>query len=160
MEFIADSEDQLRVGSTRTKFTMETRKLIRILPLAVLALTIAGSSANAQDYGNWQNNRRHNHHRNGNGLNIDMVIPGVAVGVYSPLQERTVIIEHNRRYNNGNSVEFEVQRALARAGYYRGPIDGDVGYGTRIAIRDYQIDYGLVPTARINGELLNSLQLR
>jgi len=119
-----------------------------------------GASANADDYGNRRNNRKHNHHRDRNGLNIDLVIPGVAAGVFSPVQERTVIVEHNRRYYDGNSVEFEVQRALARAGYYRGPIDGDVGYGTRIAIRDYQIDYGLIPTARINGELLNSLQLR
>ena len=80
--------------------------------------------------------------------------------VYSPRRERTVIIEHNRRYYNGNSIELEVQRGLARNGYYRGPIDGDVGYGTRTAIRAYQLDYGLAPTAYINSELLVSLQLR
>lgn len=132
---------------------MKTTKLIRILPLAALALSVMASSAYADDH------KRDRHHDR-NRVNIGLVIPGVTVDVYTPRQERTVIIEHNRRYDNGNSIEFEVQRALARNGYYRGPIDGDVGYGTRVAIRDYQIDYGLAPTAYINSPLLVSLQLR
>ena len=62
--------------------------------------------------------------------------------------------------NDGNSIEREVQRGLSRNGYCRGPIDGDVGYGTRLAIRAYQLDNGLAPTSYINSELLVSLQVR
>jgi len=138
---------------------MKLPAFIKILPLATLSLTMV-SSAWADDYGNdgHRRDRRHHHHGS-NGVNIGLVIPEVAVDFY-PRQERTVIIEHNRRYYDGNSIELEVQRALARNGYYGGPIDGCVGYGTRSAIRAYQLDYGLVPTAYINRELLVSLRLR
>ena len=136
-------------------FPMKTTKLIRTLLLAALAFTIVASSAQADD----RRNHKRDRHHNGNGINIDLVVPGVSVDFY-PRQERTVIIERNRRYYDGNSIELDVQRALARRGYYRGAIDGDVGYGTRLAIRNYQLDYGLVPTAHINSELLIYLNLR
>lgn len=51
----------------------------------------------------------------------------------------------------------DVQSALRRRGYYRGPIDGDIGPGTRSAIRAYQSDRGLVVTGRIDSALLRSL---
>jgi len=57
----------------------------------------------------------------------------------------------------GGPVSVQVQRKLAREGYYRGPIDGIVGPGTRAAIADYQHDNGLRVTGAINGGLLNSL---
>ncbi len=52
-----------------------------------------------------------------------------------------------------------VQRALARRGFYRGPIDGDVGPGTRAAIRAFQDNRGLTVTGRIDGSLVRSLGL-
>ena len=50
-----------------------------------------------------------------------------------------------------------VQRALAGRGYYGGPIDGDIGPGSRAAIRAYQADHGMEVTGEIDGPLLRSL---
>ena len=58
----------------------------------------------------------------------------------------------------GPTVETEVQRGLARHGYYRGPIDGDIGPGSRAAIRAFQYDNGLAPTGRIDHGLLAALR--
>ncbi len=44
-------------------------------------------------------------------------------------------------YGNGSSIA-QLQRRLARAGYYHGAIDGIMGPGTRRAIRAYERDYG------------------
>jgi hypothetical protein len=56
-------------------------------------------------------------------------------------------------------LEADVQAALQRDGYYRGPIDGDLNPSTRAAIRDYQDDHRLAPTGRINRDLIRSLGL-
>jgi murein L,D-transpeptidase YcbB/YkuD len=37
----------------------------------------------------------------------------------------------------------EVQQALKKAGYYKGPIDGNIGSGTKSAISQFQRDKGL-----------------
>jgi hypothetical protein len=57
------------------------------------------------------------------------------------------------------SLPAQVQQELAREGYYRGPIDGLVGPGTRSAISAYQQDNGLRVTGTINGHLLDALDL-
>jgi hypothetical protein len=44
-------------------------------------------------------------------------------------------------YGNRSSIA-QLQRRLARAGYYRGAIDGIMGPGTRRAIRAYERSYG------------------
>jgi hypothetical protein len=59
----------------------------------------------------------------------------------------------------GRSIEAEVQIALAKRGYYRGPIDGDIGPGSRAAIRAWQVDRGLRVTGWIDRDLLRSLKL-
>ena len=59
----------------------------------------------------------------------------------------------------GDSLAVDVQRALRSRGYYRGYIDGDVGPGTRAAIRAYQRDRGLSVTGRIDSSLLRSLRI-
>lgn len=56
-------------------------------------------------------------------------------------------------------LAVDVQRALARRGYYRGAIDGDIGSGTRAAIRRYQYHRRLEVTGRIDRSLLASLGL-
>jgi hypothetical protein len=58
-----------------------------------------------------------------------------------------------------NSLEAAVQLALARNGYYNGPIDGDLGPRSRRAIANYQEDRGLRVTGYPNSSLLNSLGL-
>jgi Putative peptidoglycan binding domain len=61
-------------------------------------------------------------------------------------------------YGSGYTV-VEVQRRLARAGYYHGPIDGILGPQTRRAIRAYERDhnvpaYSLIDRARLRTLLL------
>jgi len=67
--------------------------------------------------------------------------------------------ENNGYYTDGSLVS-RVQMSLANQGYYRGPIDGDAGPGTRNAIASYQNDQNLNVTGHINGDLLQSLQLQ
>ena len=57
----------------------------------------------------------------------------------------------------GDSVVAQVQRELARNGYYRGVVDGVMGNGTRNAIRSYERANGLRVDGRIDGELLRSI---
>ena len=61
--------------------------------------------------------------------------------------------------DRGDDLAIDVQRALRRDGYYRGSIDGDIGSGTRAAIRQYQYDHHLEVTGRIDRALLRSLDL-
>ena len=58
-----------------------------------------------------------------------------------------------------DSLAADVQRELRRRGYYRGPIDGDIGPGSRAAIRAYQYDCGLATNGRIDSSLLRSLDI-
>lgn len=51
----------------------------------------------------------------------------------------------------------DVQRELARLGYYQGGVDGEVGPMTRSAVRQFQADAGLRPTGRIEPALLTAL---
>ena len=55
------------------------------------------------------------------------------------------------------STDMKVQRALARRGYYNGPIDGSLGSGSRSAIARYQRDRGLPVTGTVTSSLLRSL---
>ncbi len=57
------------------------------------------------------------------------------------------------------SSTYEVQRELAKRGYYGGALDGAMGPRTSAAIRTYQVDRGLPVTGRVDGNLLRSLRL-
>lgn len=62
--------------------------------------------------------------------------------------------------DESDSQVSSVQRALAREGYYDGPIDGQLGAATRRAIRRYQSDRGLDVTGGINRAVIESLRIR
>ena len=64
-----------------------------------------------------------------------------------------------RRYvaNDYYALVVWVQKALARRGYYHGPIDGLIGKGTRRAILAYRADHGLPVISRIDNKLLDAL---
>lgn len=47
----------------------------------------------------------------------------------------------------------DVQRDLARLGYYLGPVDGVAGKQTRAAIRQYQADNGLAANGEVSQRL-------
>jgi len=65
------------------------------------------------------------------------------------------------RYSYGNgSVVITVQTRLARAGYYRGPIDGVMGPGTSFAIRAYERDHGLRVDGVISRQLVRNMGVR
>lgn len=61
---------------------------------------------------------------------------------------------------DGDFSVSEVQSALARAGYYRGTIDGSLGPATRNALKRYQRDQGLAITGRIDRPAIETLGLR
>jgi len=50
-----------------------------------------------------------------------------------------------------------VQQRLAKAGIYRGPIDGVLGDRTRYAIRVYELIHGLPADGRIDPRLLATM---
>jgi hypothetical protein len=58
-----------------------------------------------------------------------------------------------------DSVVVDVQKELAREGYYRGSIDGILGSATRTAIAAYQRAHSLPVNGRINTQLIESLGL-
>lgn len=76
--------------------------------------------------------------------------------VYERRYETRYEAEPRRYYR---PIEVDVQRALARRGYYNGPIDGDLGPGTRAAIRAYQYDHDLPVSGRIDRYLIDALRL-
>ena len=57
------------------------------------------------------------------------------------------------------SVVVEVQRRLAREGFYHGAIDGVIGSGTRSAIRGFQRAHGLPVDGRISASFLSTMGL-
>jgi hypothetical protein len=57
------------------------------------------------------------------------------------------------------SLIGQVQLRLARAGYYRGGIDGVSGNATRSAIRRYERTHGLPVDGQIRGRLLTNMGL-
>jgi hypothetical protein len=62
-------------------------------------------------------------------------------------------------YGSGNTV-VEVQRRLARAGYYHGPIDGILGPQTRRAIRAYERDHNVPAYGVIDPHILENVGSR
>ncbi|MGE5269841.1 MAG: peptidoglycan-binding domain-containing protein [Thiohalocapsa sp.] len=54
----------------------------------------------------------------------------------------------------------QAQRELARAGFYHGAIDGDLGTATSVALADWQAAHGLAATGGFNPPTMASLGLR
>jgi hypothetical protein len=104
-----------------------------------------GQWVSADSHSDWDVNSEHswNHHHyryyDGGWLIIDMDPSPIVVG--------------------GGSTGTSVQASLAQQGYYHGPIDGDIGPGTRRAIAHYEGDNGLPVNGVIDEPLLVSLRL-
>jgi len=62
-------------------------------------------------------------------------------------------------YGYGYARVVEVQRRLARAGYYHGAIDGIMGPQTRRAIRAYERDHDMPAYGVIDGQRLTTMRL-
>lgn len=61
------------------------------------------------------------------------------------------------RHPGAEQVLRTVQQALATLGYFSGKIDGQSGEATARAIREFEIDNGLVPTGRASAPLVSRL---
>ena len=61
--------------------------------------------------------------------------------------------------DDGSTLTAQVQRKLKKLGYYEGVVDGELGRGTRAAIRAFQAENGLDETGKIDRPLLRSLGL-
>jgi hypothetical protein len=148
-------------------------QLLRILTLATVGTGLLTLPTHADDHDkDHDKDKKHKKHSQEHSYDHR---PGVAVGYAAPYRSyygrsSTVIIERDhpvyyekQRYDvrpsySHRSVEIDVQRGLARRGYYRGRIDGDIGPGSRSSIRAFQSDHGLAPTGRIDRYLLESLR--
>lgn len=64
-------------------------------------------------------------------------------------------------YHHGHrmSLEARAQMRLRQLGYYRGPIDGDFGRGSRHALISFQYRTGLRPTGWLDSRTLRALRL-
>jgi hypothetical protein len=81
------------------------------------------------------------------------------VGLDSPREEVSVARTVTRVEADRAPLAVDVQRRLARRGYYHGLIDGIVGPGTRSAIADFQADHGQEPNGLITQQVVDSLGL-
>ena len=137
-----------------------------------------GSAQNQwNNHGNNQWSNRGNNHWNNNwnhrqgyyGQNCSAPsVPGIVLslvsgfnsapqaGYYAPPAPR---VYYGYGSPSSNSVEAAVQLALARAGYYRGPVDGCLGPTSKQAIACYQADHGMRVTGYPSRRLLYSLGL-
>lgn len=79
-------------------------------------------------------------------------------GLFNPFYSNGNVGYSNGGYN-GSSMASSVQSRLNQLGYYNGPIDGDLGPGSRNAIANFQRDNNLYVNGRITNDLLQSLQL-
>ena len=61
------------------------------------------------------------------------------------------------RTPEAQQVVRSVQHSLAMLGYFAGPIDGVLGDDSVKAIREYEVDSGLVPTGRVSATLLQKI---
>jgi len=127
-----------------------------------------GNWSNHGRGGNWQGHGGHRHHRHhrwhrhhrypyfgyypfGYGYPYFGSSASLYYNGYHP--------QYVQQNNGGGSVVLNVQQELARAGYYRGTIDGVIGQGTRNAIRSYERANGLRIDGRIDSELLSTMGL-
>lgn len=150
--------------------TMKTASLFSLVPALSAALFLAAPSTGLSDQkikvyrdrdGDGHHNRRtikvrdHHHHHGSSHYYYGRRPYYYGYGYGGP----SVSLSFTRSYAPAYSDDLavDVQRQLRRRGYYYGAIDGDVGPGTRSAIRAYQYDRGLVTTGRIDRALLRSL---
>jgi len=139
---------------------------LKTLSLTVAALGALALPALADDHG-WRG--YHGGYRGGPRVSVGIGIapffypgpyyygpaPYCPPSYYEPAAPRPVVVGREV----ASDVAVDVQRVLARKGYYRGAIDGDLGPRSRAAIRAWQEDCGLAVTGQINSGTLRSLGL-
>jgi hypothetical protein len=84
---------------------------------------------------------------------------GAYADSYTSNQYSQPTYEDQPQSDAGSRVD-DVQRALAREGYYDGPIHGRLDTATRKALRKYQRDRGLDVTGSVDRAVIESLRAR
>lgn len=82
---------------------------------------------------------------------------GPRVIVAAPVYRQVVVQRPVRVLSGPAATLVRAQSQLARLGYYNGAIDGAFGPLTSNAIRQYQADYGLAITGRLDRATVQSL---
>lgn len=91
-------------------------------------------------------------------VTIDPVYP--ALNAYQGLDAPVQLDASNATASSSNySVTGMVEKMLADAGYYAGPLDGKISQQFREAVARFQTDHNLPPTGVINEALLKNLGL-
>lgn len=67
--------------------------------------------------------------------------------------------DHRRPGYQSNRIEARAQVRLRQLGYYRGPIDGQFGRGSRYALIRFQHDRRLPETGRLDHRTVRALRL-
>jgi hypothetical protein len=67
--------------------------------------------------------------------------------------------DRRRDYGPSHRTKVRAQIRLRQLGYYRGPIDGSIGYGTRRAIARFQRHHGLPSTGWLDWRTLRALRI-
>lgn len=81
-------------------------------------------------------------------------------GRLSSLKEEESVIKGMYRTPSGFELPSgNIQKALKKAGYYQGEIDGKIGAGTRSAIKSFQSDNGLHPDGVVGRKTWNKLKV-
>ncbi|MDQ6912398.1 MAG: peptidoglycan-binding protein [Verrucomicrobiota bacterium] len=123
--------------------------------------------------GNWNNGNWHHHHHHGHVFvgfypywspwwDYGYGYPygyGYGYGYYPYGSGYSNEYRYGNEYRSGGNLGANVQQALAREGYYRGPIDGVIGARTRSAIRAYERANGLHVDGVIDQRLLQTMGL-
>jgi len=142
----------------------------------------AGNWHGSGSHGDWRGSGNHHghhgrhHHRFNNIIIADFGFPywyGYGWGYpyygygYDPYYDGYYSDDEGYYSGNGGvyegrldaSLVLQVQRRLARAGYYHGAIDGVVGAGTRSAVRAYERSHRLPVDGVIDSNLLATMGL-
>lgn len=67
--------------------------------------------------------------------------------------------DRDRDYRRPMSTEARAQLRLRELGYYRGPIDGSFGHGSRSALFRFQRDYRMRPTGWLDERTRRALRI-
>ncbi len=67
--------------------------------------------------------------------------------------------DRNDRYRGHDRLEKRAQARLRDLGFYRGPIDGDFGRGSRAALSRFQHSRGLRATGTLTDSTIHALRL-
>lgn len=150
----------LTIGATVASSALARPAVVRTSPVRTSPVVArSGTHHGAHNNVNW---RGHRHHRHRSNIYFGLGYPwyGYPYYGYYPYRYGYYARPNEAVYQAGDrSIVIEVQRRLARAGYYHGAIDGVAGSGTRSAIRSYERTHGLRVDGLIDQRLLATMGL-